>query len=96
MTFDEGQTHPLARQDDHKDENVNVQTKIQSLTPDRAELPFCLSSRYLCLWLASCFFLALAYSSTLKMETVPSSETSVKFNQTRRCYIQEDNVLYRF
>jgi hypothetical protein len=35
----------------------------------------------------------MAYSSTMKMEAVYPSETSVKFYQTTRCYIQEDSTL---
>jgi hypothetical protein len=35
----------------------------------------------------------LAYSSTLKVETICSSETSVDFHRTRRCYIPEDRNL---
>jgi hypothetical protein len=35
----------------------------------------------------------LAYSSTLKMEAVCSSETSVDVYRTRWRYIQDDNIL---
>jgi hypothetical protein len=37
-------------------------------------------------------FLALAYSSTLKMEATFSSETSVDFQPTTRRYIPEDRT----
>jgi hypothetical protein len=41
--------------------------------------------------LAICF--ALVYSSTTKMETVRSSETSVGFQRTKESYIPEDRTL---
>lgn len=40
-----------------------------------------------------CLLLALLTLLTLKMEAVRPSETSVKFYQTMRCHIQEDNTL---
>jgi hypothetical protein len=40
--------------------------------------------------LVSCF----AYYSTLKMDATCSSETSVDFQQTTRCYIPEDRTLH--
>jgi hypothetical protein len=43
-----------------------------------------------CLILVSC----LAYSSTLKMEVVCSSETLVDFQQTTLRYIPEDCTIY--
>jgi hypothetical protein len=36
----------------------------------------------------------MAYSSTLNMEAICSSETSVDVQRTTRCYIREDNNLY--
>jgi hypothetical protein len=33
-----------------------------------------------------------AYSSTLKMEAICSSETSVEFQRTTRCNISEDGI----
>jgi hypothetical protein len=41
--------------------------------------------RAACLLLVSCF----AYTSTLKMEAICSSESSIDSNQTTRCYIPE-------
>jgi hypothetical protein len=38
----------------------------------------------------------LAYSSTQKTEATCSSETSVDFQRTTRCYIQEDRILRGF
>jgi hypothetical protein len=35
-----------------------------------------------------------AYYSTLKMEAICSSEASVDFQRTTRCYIPEDSILY--
>jgi hypothetical protein len=37
VTFDKEQTPPVARKETHKDKNVNVQTKISSLTRDGAQ-----------------------------------------------------------
>lgn len=34
-----------------------------------------------------------AYSSTLKMETTYSAETSIGFQQTTRCYISEVRII---
>jgi hypothetical protein len=44
--------------------------------------------------LAACFLLVscLAHFSTLNMEAESSSETSVNFYQTTRCYIPEDTL----
>jgi hypothetical protein len=36
----------------------------------------------------------LAYSTTLKMEAIYSSETSVDFQQTTRRYIPEDRTIH--
>jgi hypothetical protein len=46
--------------------------------------------------LATCFTLVscLAYSSTLTMEAICSSETSVDFQRTARRYISKDRTLY--
>jgi hypothetical protein len=46
--------------------------------------------------LATCFTLVsfLAYSSTLKMEATCSSEMSLDFQRTTRCYIPEDRTLH--
>jgi hypothetical protein len=45
--------------------------------------------------LTTCFMLVscLAYSLALKMEAICSSETSVNFQRTARCYIPEDRTL---
>jgi hypothetical protein len=45
--------------------------------------------------LVACFMLVycLAYSSTLKMEAICSSETSVYFHRTTRRYMPEDRTL---
>jgi hypothetical protein len=45
---------------------------------------------------AACFALVscLAYSSTLKMEAICSSETSVGFHGTTRRYIPEDGTAH--
>jgi hypothetical protein len=40
-----------------------------------------------------CISCCLAYSSSLEMEAVCSSDTLVDFKQTARCYIAEDSVL---
>jgi hypothetical protein len=46
--------------------------------------------------ISACFILvsALTYSSTLRMEAIRSSETSVYIYQKIRCYISEDRVLH--
>jgi hypothetical protein len=46
--------------------------------------------------LATCLLAGLAEisSSTLKMETICSSETSITSQQTTRCHIPEDYTLY--
>jgi hypothetical protein len=44
-------------------------------------------------WQAACWFL-LKFSSTLKMEAISSSETSVASQQTTRRYIPEDYTLH--
>jgi hypothetical protein len=41
-----------------------------------------------------CFLAYLAYSSTLKMEIIPYSETSVNFFQTACHHTPEDNILH--
>jgi hypothetical protein len=48
------------------------------------------------LWLPTAFMLVscLAYSSALKMEEICSSEMSVDFQWTTRCYIPKDNTLH--
>jgi hypothetical protein len=45
---------------------------------------------------ATCFTLAssLAYSSTLKLEAMCSTETSVDFQRTPQCYMIEDRTLH--
>jgi hypothetical protein len=45
--------------------------------------------------LAACFMLDsyLPYSSTLNMEVIYSSETSVDFHRTTQCFIPEDRTL---
>jgi hypothetical protein len=45
--------------------------------------------------LAACFMLVscLAYTSTLKMEVICSSETSVGFHRTTQCYNPKDRIL---
>jgi hypothetical protein len=45
-------------------------------------------------WQASMLLSCSAYSSTLKMEAICSSETSVHFQQTTRRYIPEDSTLH--
>jgi hypothetical protein len=47
----------------------------------------------LCLLPASCWFLALPYFFTLKMEALCSSEMSLDFQQTAQHYIPEDRTL---
>jgi hypothetical protein len=47
---------------------------------------------YTCFTVVSC----LTYSSTLKIEATCSSETSVDFQLTTRCYIPEDRTLQRW
>jgi hypothetical protein len=36
-----------------------------------------------------------AYYSTLKMEAIYSTETSVDFHRTARCYISEDRIIQK-
>jgi hypothetical protein len=44
--------------------------------------------------LLACWFFAELISSTLKMEAICSSETSVDTQRTTRCHIPEDDTLH--
>jgi hypothetical protein len=50
-------------------------------------------ARRLCLSPAYTLVSCAAYSTTLKMDAICSSETSVDFQRTTRCYIPEDSTL---
>jgi hypothetical protein len=45
-------------------------------------------------YLPPAFTLFLAYSSTLKMKPICSSETSVDFQRTTQRYVTEDRILH--
>jgi hypothetical protein len=54
-----------------------------------------LSNALLCLPPASTPVSCSVYSSTLKMEVIYASETSVEFQRIVWCYISEDGTLHR-
>jgi hypothetical protein len=69
---------------------------LQILTRIYNPLLLLFSCMLLALLLPACFMLVscLAYSSTLKMEVVCSSEMSVDFHQTLQCYTPEDGAAH--
>jgi hypothetical protein len=50
----------------------------------------------LCLLFDSVWFASLAYSSTIKLDSTFSSETSVQFHRTARRYVTEETGLYYY
>jgi hypothetical protein len=65
--------------------------KWRSYCPSRSSLLACMRPGFLCSVRSVCSLFMLAswrpYSSTLKMEAIHSSETSVDFYRTVKCYI---------
>jgi hypothetical protein len=74
--------HNKRAQEARSDVRVSSYTAIQSLIPAL---------------LAACFTLVywLAYFPTLKLEAICSSEMSVDFHRTTRCYIPEDIIILK-
>jgi hypothetical protein len=70
---------------------IEFHSSISLLFPIQPEIP---ASRLLCLPPAFTLVSYSDYSSTLKMEAMCSSETSVYLQRTTRSYIPDDNTLH--
>jgi hypothetical protein len=74
----------------HMDEPMG--TEFRSSTYLLFPIQTQISSRQIILF--ACWFFAKCISSTLKMEAICSSETSVETQRTTRCHIPEDDTLH--